>query len=147
MKNIKHIGSYGLIVCNEQILLISKVGGPYNGKLDLPGGTIEFGEKPDETLIRELKEEVGIKIIEYELFDANSTVIKWRHNDEDEIIHHLGVFYRVINYTGMIKESIEIDKINDDSKGASFYPIKNLKKGMLSDITFMEIEKLGYNIN
>ncbi len=33
-----HIGVYGLITENDQILLIKKVGGPYDGKLDLPGG-------------------------------------------------------------------------------------------------------------
>ena len=54
MKQIKHIGSYGLILENNKILLIKKHGGPYDGKLDLPGGTIEYGEKPEETLVREL---------------------------------------------------------------------------------------------
>ena len=40
MKEIKHVGAYGLIVKDDKIVLIKKVGGPYDGKLDLPGGTI-----------------------------------------------------------------------------------------------------------
>ena len=68
MKQFKHIGAYGIILENDKIVLIKKVGGPYNGKLDLPGGTIEWGETPETTLIRELEEEIGIKVIEYELF-------------------------------------------------------------------------------
>lgn len=33
-------GAYGLIIEDEKILLIRKHGGPYDNKLDLPGGTI-----------------------------------------------------------------------------------------------------------
>ena len=45
MKEYKHLGVYGLVINDNKILLIKKYGGPYDGKLDLPGGTIEFGEK------------------------------------------------------------------------------------------------------
>ena len=34
MKQFKHIGAYGLILDNDNIVLIKKNGGPYNGKLD-----------------------------------------------------------------------------------------------------------------
>ena len=37
-----HLGSYGVIIRDNKILLIKKNGGPYDGKLDLPGGTIDF---------------------------------------------------------------------------------------------------------
>ena len=85
MKELKHLGSYGIIVKNDQILLIKKVSGPYDGKLDLPGGTIEFKETPEEALKRELKEETGIEIIKYNLFDANSVTVNWKYKNEDII--------------------------------------------------------------
>ena len=47
MKEFKQLGAYALIIKDEQILLIKKCGGPDDGKLDLPGGTIEFGERPE----------------------------------------------------------------------------------------------------
>jgi len=53
MKQFSHLGAYGLIINNGQIVLVKKTGGPYAGKLDLPGGTIEFDEKTEQTLIRE----------------------------------------------------------------------------------------------
>lgn len=37
MKEFKQLGAYGLIVKDGKILLIRKFGGPYDGKLDLPG--------------------------------------------------------------------------------------------------------------
>lgn len=76
----------------KKFYLLGRIGGPYDGKLDLPGGTIEFGEKPELALIREFREEVGIDIIKYELIDADSVNV-----------HHIGVFYKIINYHNKIK--------------------------------------------
>ena len=128
MKQFKHLGAYGLIIKDEKIVLIKKVGGPYNGKLDLPGGTIEWGETPEQTLIRELNEEVGIDVIKYELFDANSIIFEWIHKEELERGHHLGIFYKVLDYNNELLEDIKIDEKNDDSLGAKFYEIDKLKK-------------------
>ena len=146
MKQFKHLGAYGLIIKDEKIVLIKKVGGPYNGKLDLPVGTIEWGETPEQTLIRELNEEVGIDVIKYELFDANSIVFEWIHKEELERGHHLGIFYKVLDYNNELLEDIKIDEKNDDSLGAKFYEIGKLKKSELSDIANLEIEKLGYKL-
>ena len=57
MKEVKgkHIGSYGLIIKNDQVALIKKARGGYTGLLDLPGGGIEHNETPVEALHRELQ--------------------------------------------------------------------------------------------
>ena len=81
MKEFKQFGSYGLVIKNDTILLIKKNGGPYDGKLDLPGGTIEFNERPQDTLKREMMEETGIEVESFILFDADSVSFEWQFKD------------------------------------------------------------------
>lgn len=147
MKEYKQLGSYALIVKDDQILLIKKNGGPYDGSLDLPGGTIEFCETPSDALKRELMEEVGIEVESYELFDADSVVFEWQFKEDIIVkVHHTGIFYKVNEYTNEIKKEVSIDDVNDDSLGADFYDIASLKKENLSRIAIMELEKLGYSL-
>ena len=145
VKEYKQLGSYGLVIKDDKILLIKKNGGPYDGKLDLPGGTIEFNERPSYALVREFKEEVGIDIKNYELFDADSVSFDWNYKDMLIKVYHIGIFYKVIDYNE-IKKDVKIDEVNDDSLGADFYEISKLKKEELSAIAILELEKMGYDL-
>ena len=141
-----HIGSYGIIIKDNKILLINKVGGPYNGKLDLPGGTIEFNESPDKALIRELKEEVGIDVVDFKLINVDSVNIEWEHKGELEKIKHIFILYKINKYSGNIEEDIEINSINDDSKGAKYYDIDKLDKNNLSRIALKALERIKHEL-
>lgn len=148
MKEFRQLGAYGLILDNDKILLIKKSWGPYDGKLDLPGGTIEFGERPTEALKRELMEEVGIEVTNYQFFDVDSVTFDWQFKEDVFLkVHHTGIFFKVLNYNNEIKEEMVIDQINDDSLGAEFYEINKLNKKDLSAIALLELEKLGYELN
>lgn len=146
MKGHTHFGIYGLLIKENKILLITKANGPYEGKLDLPGGSPEYKERPVDTLKREFLEETGLVIIDERLFDLDSVLVTWKYNQEQILVHHTGAFYKITDYKGNIKQNIEIDNQNDDSKGAKFYEIAKLNKNNLSEITILELEKLGYTL-
>lgn len=142
----KHLGVYGLVIKGEEVLLIKKAVGPYKDKLDLPGGTVNFGERPNETLIREFNEETGLLITDYSLYDVDSVLFEYNDNGNNIMVHHMGIFYKIGEYENDIKEDIQIDMINDDSLGAAFYNIRDLSKSNLSKIAILELEKLGYKL-
>lgn len=66
MKNVRfHITVKGIVILNNQILLMRRIRPSSDGLgyWELPGGGLEYGETPNQALIRELKEETGLDII------------------------------------------------------------------------------------
>ena len=88
----QRIGVYGVAVGNGSILLTQLSSGePDAGRWTLPGGGMDFGETPHQTLEREFYEETGLQPEIGELFVARSDV----HPRPDGDIHHVQVVYRV----------------------------------------------------
>jgi NAD+ diphosphatase len=47
-----------IIVCNQQMLLVERAQQPSKGKLDFPGGFVDYNESNEQALKRELLEEL-----------------------------------------------------------------------------------------
>lgn len=52
----------GLIPIDGKFVLIRRKYYPYEGKLALPGGMVEYGEKVEDAIRREMKEETGVDV-------------------------------------------------------------------------------------
>jgi 8-oxo-dGTP diphosphatase len=59
------VAAVALVDADNRILIAQRPAGkPMAGLWEFPGGKIETGERPEETLIRELAEELGITVKE-----------------------------------------------------------------------------------
>jgi len=59
------VAACALIDADGRVLLTKRPAGkPMEGLWEFPGGKIEEGERPEETLMRELEEELGIRVRE-----------------------------------------------------------------------------------
>jgi len=76
--------AYGIVIDDAKILLIKE-----NGKYHLPGGGLELGEDPRETVIREVEEESGIVVGNPKLIEMNSTFFTWENLESPKTFTHV----------------------------------------------------------
>lgn len=96
MKQITRIGVYGVAMQEGKILVIKQITGPHAGKFDFPGGGMEFGETPEETLRREFAEEIAMEFDTLHLLDNLTATIDVQIA-EPYLFHQIGLIYRVEN--------------------------------------------------
>lgn len=51
-----------LAVRGGKLLLVERASEPWRGRWDIPGGFCEFDEHPEETAVREVREETGLEV-------------------------------------------------------------------------------------
>lgn len=97
IKMITRLGVYGVVMEQDKILLIRQKKGPYAHKLDFPGGGIEFGESPEQTLQREFLEEVAMEFDSMHLVANLSATIQVNQIEPSSsyMFHHIGMVYQV----------------------------------------------------
>ncbi len=79
-----------IIKSGNRILLLKRLNGNpiISGHLELPGGTIDMNEQPDDALRRHIKNDLGIKIGNLDVTDSLSLT-----NREDKGVQHVFIVY------------------------------------------------------
>ncbi|HEY3367337.1 MAG TPA: NUDIX hydrolase [Symbiobacteriaceae bacterium] len=134
------IGAYGLCLRDGRVLLIDKAKGPFTGMLDLPGGGIEFGETPEEAVVREFMEETGVVVAVESILGAYSKHFQFEGPRGWLDFHHLGFFYRV-QPTGDTTPRTEPDGL--DSLGAHWIDLADLAARAASPLVHHALDLAG----
>jgi len=103
----------GAVLKKDKILLIKRRNKPFKGKWALPGGFVEYGEKVEDTVVREVYEETGLKT------SIKKIVGVYSDPDRDPRGHVVTIVYLLDIKGGELKS-------NDDATDAKFFNLNNL---------------------
>lgn len=85
-----------VIIRGNKVLMVKRNREPHRGTWMFPAGYTEFGEHPEESLKREVKEETGLKVTDFQLINVFQVV------DDLSAPGHFIFFYKV-HATGKLK--------------------------------------------
>ena len=105
----------GIIIKNNEIVLIRRGREPYKGSYALPGGFLNYGESLEECVIREVLEETGLKTEIIELVGIYSAP------GRDPRGHFVTAVYHLKPIGGNLRAG-------DDAKDAELVPLDRLPK-------------------
>jgi 8-oxo-dGTP diphosphatase len=115
------VRAYGILIRDGEVLLVRSSSPLITPPLWwLPGGGIDFAESPEETLLREFREETGLAIKDPVLLDVASDV---RRRPNGDRIHTVRVLYTVSLIGGNLRDEVvgttdaakwfEVQKLSD----------------------------------
>jgi 8-oxo-dGTP diphosphatase len=103
----------GILIKNKQILLVKRKNKPFKGKWALPGGFVEYEERTEDTVIREVFEETGLKT------KINQLAGVYSDPDRDPRGHTITVAYILDIIGGELVAG-------DDASDVKFFNVKEL---------------------
>lgn len=117
-------GIYGILYRKNKLLVIKKTKGPYIHRFDLPGGSQEVGERLEDTLIREIKEETSILVKNFHQLGITNFLYPWCYKNTN-MNNHIATFYEIDSY---ISENFgKIDQfLGQDSLGSIWLPLDEI---------------------
>ncbi|MEM3023707.1 MAG: NUDIX hydrolase [Candidatus Parvarchaeum sp.] len=103
----------GVIIKDNQILLIKRKNDPYKDKWAMPGGFVEYGERTEDAVLREVKEETGLEA------KISQLVGVYSDPKRDPRKH-------VVSITYLLKDISGTERGGDDAKEAKWWNVNKL---------------------
>lgn len=127
------VRSYGILVHESRVALVRSSNPHHDPPLWwLPGGGIDFGEAPEETLVREFEEETGLVVHEPTLLTVTSDV---RRRDNGDKIHTVRILYTVALKSGELRH-----EIHGTTDHAAWFALEELVELNVADYARAAIE-------
>lgn len=129
------VGAYAVCVDGEERILLCRLSlvESLAGAWTLPGGGLEFGEHPDEAVVRELREESGLVGEIEDLAGVFSHVYRRSRAAGGADLHFIGILYRMRITGGVLRD--EVDGTTDTCAW--------LSRAELADLRLVEIARRG----
>lgn len=111
----QRVAAYGLVYDGEgRVLLTHLCRSTHRGRWTLPGGGLDFGERPRDAVVREVREETGLDVRVEELLDADAELLRYAGEGGEWIeAHPIRLLYRVAVLGGTLGVQ-EVDGSTDD---------------------------------
>jgi 8-oxo-dGTP diphosphatase len=103
----------GIVVIGDQVVLIRRGREPFRGMHALPGGIVEYGERAEDCVVREIEEETGLKTRVLDLVGAYSAA------DRDPRGHFITLAFNLTPIGGQLRGG-------DDAAEAALFPLESL---------------------
>jgi len=126
------------VVCRDgadRMLLTRFVqaGSPASGSWSMPGGGMEWGERPEHTALRELHEETGFDADLGPLLGIYSEWIEPGRTARRSAGHVFGAVYAASITAGELRTEFDLDDTTDAAAWFSFAEISSLRRVPLVD--------------
>jgi 8-oxo-dGTP diphosphatase len=122
-----------LIFEGDRILLVERGREPLKGQWSLPGGGVETGERLEEALIREVREETGLDVEPEQVAVIFERIIP---DQEGQPEYH----YLLVDFLCKIRGGIL--RAGDDSNAAAWFSLDELPALTLTDGTLDVIQRV-----
>ncbi len=100
----------------DEVLLIRRARDPGKGKLAFPGGFVDAGETAETALTREVREEVGLELLEIEYLTSCPNIYPYK-----------GINYPVLDFSFVGRvDSFDAARALDDVAGLVITPVKEV---------------------
>jgi ADP-ribose pyrophosphatase YjhB (NUDIX family) len=111
----QRVAAYGIARDGDLVLLSRLSRSPHRGRWTLPGGGLDFGERPADAVVRETHEETGLHVRVEELLDADAELWSFTKSDGRREAHAVRFVYRVTVLGGTLGV-VEVDGSTDDAR-------------------------------
>jgi ADP-ribose pyrophosphatase YjhB (NUDIX family) len=125
VERFQRVAAYGVARDGDLVLLTRLSRSPHQGRWTLPGGGLDFGERPRDAVVREVHEETGLDVRVEELLDADAELWSFPRGDARIESHAVRFAYRVTVLGGTLGV-VEVDGSTDDARWWSMSELPEL---------------------